>query len=59
MVVENIYSSKSTKVWNQAKIKLMASGSTIKCTTDCPSGHGNTCISCKHKGLRDGLKLLL
>ena len=56
-MVENISSSNSTKVWDQARIKLMASGSTIRLTTDCPSGPGNTCISCKHEGLKDVLKL--
>ena len=58
-MVETISSSNSTKVWDQTTIKLMASGSTIRLTTDCPSGPGNTCsrISCKHEGLRDVLKL--
>ena len=42
-MVENISSSNSTKVWDQARIKLMASGSTIGLTTDC----------CKHDGLKD------
>ena len=37
-MVANISSSISTKVWDQAKNKLMASGSTIRTTTDCPSG---------------------
>ena len=50
-MVENISSSNSTKLWDQARIKLMASGSTIRLTTDCPSGPGNTCICCKHKCL--------
>ena len=45
-MVESILSSDSMKVWGQARIKLMASGSTIILTTDCPSGPGNTCISC-------------
>ena len=40
-----------------ARIKLMASEDTIRPTTDCPLGPGNTCISCKHEGLRDVLKL--
>ena len=57
MIVENISSSNSTKVWDQARIKLMASGSTIRLTTDCLLGPGYTCISCKHEGLRDVLKL--
>ena len=56
-MVENISSSDSMKVWDQARIKLMASGSTIRLTADCLSGPGNTCISCKHEGLRDVLKL--
>ena len=46
-MVENISASNSTKVWDQARIKLMASGSTIELTTDC----------CKHDGLRDVLIL--
>ena len=46
-MVENISSSNSTKVWGQARIKPMASGSTIGLTTDC----------CKHVGLKDVLKL--
>ena len=50
-MVENVSSPNSTKVWDQARIKHMASGSTIRLTTDCPLGHGNTCISCKHEGL--------
>ena len=36
---------------------IMASGSTIRLTTDCPSELGNTCTSCKHEGFRDVLKL--
>ena len=52
-MVENTSSSNSTKVWDQARIKLMASGSTIRLTTDCPSGPGITCTSCKHECLRD------
>ena len=56
-MVENISSSNSTKVWDQARIKLMASGSIIRLTTDCPSGPGNTSISCKQEGLRDVLNL--
>ena len=44
-------------VWDQARIKFMASGSTIGLVTDCPSGHGNACISCKYEGLRDVLKV--
>ena len=56
-MVENIPSSNSTKVWVHSRIKLMAFGSTIRLTANCPSGPGNTCISCKHKGLRDVLKL--
>ena len=55
-MVENISSSNSTKVWDQARIKLMVSESTIRLTTDCLSGPGYTCISCKHEGLRDVLK---
>ena len=55
-MVDNISSSNSTKVWSQARIKLMASVSTIRLTSDCPSGPGNTCIKCKHEGLRDALK---
>ena len=46
-MVENISSSNSTKVWDQARIKLMAYGSTIGLTTDC----------CKHDCLKDALKL--
>ena len=46
-MVENNSPSNSTKLWNQARIKLMASGSTIGLTTNC----------CKHDGLRDVLKL--
>ena len=46
-MVENILSSNSTKVWDQTRIKLMASGSIIGLTTDC----------CKHGGLKDVLKL--
>ena len=46
-MVENIPSSNSTKVWDQARIKLMASGSTIGLATDCY----------KHDGLKDVLKL--
>ena len=57
MIVENISSSNSTEVCDQTRFKLMASGSTIRLTTDCPSGPGNTCVSCKHKGLGDVLKL--
>ena len=56
-MVENISSSNSTKVWDQARIKHMASGSTLRLATDCPSGPGNTCIRCKREGLRDVLKL--
>ena len=56
-MVENISSSNSTKLWVQARIKLMASGSTIRLTTDCPSGPGNTCISCKHKRFERCFKL--
>ena len=48
-MVENISSLISTKVWDQARIKLMASGSTIRLTTDCPSGPGKTCISCTRR----------
>ena len=40
-MLENISSSNSSKVWDQARIKLVVSGS----TTDCPSGPGNACIS--------------
>ena len=47
-MVENISSLNSTKVWDQARINLM-SDSLV--TTDCPSGPGNTCISCKHEVL--------
>ena len=57
MRIENISLSNSTKVWDQARIKLGASGSTIRLTTDYPLGHGNICISCKHQGFRDVLKL--
>ena len=57
MMVENISSSNSMKVWDQARIKFMTSGLTTRLTTDCPSGPGNTCISCKHEVLRDVLKL--
>ena len=46
-MVENMSSSNSTKVWDQARIKLMASGSTIGLTTDC----------CNHDDLRDVLNL--
>ena len=46
-MVENISSSNSTKVWDQARMKLMASGSIIGLTTDC----------CKHDGLKDALNL--
>ena len=46
-MVENISLSISTRVLDQARIKLMASGSTIGLTTDC----------CKHDGLKDVLKL--
>ena len=46
-MVEHISSSNSTKVWNQARIKFMASGSTIGLTTD----------YCKQDGLKDVLKL--
>ena len=56
-MVENISASNSTKVWDQARIKLMATGSTFRLTSDCPSGPGNTSISCKHEGLREVLKL--
>ena len=56
-MVETISSSNSTKVWDQARFKLTASGSTIRLTSDCPMGPGNTCISCKHEGLIDVLKL--
>ena len=37
-MVENSSSSNSTKVLDQARVKIMASGSTIRLTTDCPSG---------------------
>ena len=57
MTVENISWSNSTKVLDQARIKLMASGSTIRLATDCPTGSSNICIRCKHQGLRDVLKL--
>ena len=40
-MVENISPSNSRKVCDQARIKLMASGSTIILTTDCPLGPGN------------------
>ena len=56
-MVENISSSNSTKVWDQARCKLVASGTIIRLTTNYPSGPGNTCISCKHEGLSDVLKL--
>ena len=46
-MVENISLSNSKKVWDQARIKLMASGSIIGLTTDC----------CKHDGLKCVLKL--
>ena len=46
-MVENISPSSSKKVWDQARIKRMASGSTIRLTTE----------SCKHDGLKDVLKL--
>ena len=46
-MVENISSSNSRKVWDQARIKIMATGSTIGPTTNC----------CKHGSLRDVLKL--
>ena len=42
-MVENISSSNSTKVWNQARIKLMAPGSIIGLTAGC----------CKHDGLKE------
>ena len=32
--------------------QTLASRSTIRLSTGCPSGPGNTCISCKHEGLR-------
>ena len=57
MMIENSSSSNSAKEWDQARIKLMASGSTNRLTTEYPLGPGNTCISCKHEGLRDVLKL--
>ena len=47
-MVENVSSSNSTKVWDQPRIKLMNFGSTLRLTTDCPLGPGNTCISCKN-----------
>ena len=56
-MVENISSSNSTKLWDQARIKLMACGSTNTFTTVCPLGLGNTRISCEYEGLRDVLKL--
>ena len=46
-MAENISSSNSTKVWDRARIKPMASGSIIGLTTDC----------CKHDGLKDVLKV--
>ena len=46
-MVEIISSSNSTKVWDQARIKLMAFASTIGLTTDCR----------KHDGLKAFLKL--
>ena len=46
-MVEDISSSSSTKVWDQASIKLMLSRSIIGLTTDC----------CNHDGLKDILKL--
>ena len=46
-MVENVSPSNSKKVWDQARIKLMASGSTIGLTTDCS----------KHDGLKDVLML--
>ena len=46
-MVETISSSNSTKVWDQARMKLMASGSRIGLTTDCS----------KDDGLKDVLKL--
>ena len=52
-MVGSISRLNSTKVWDQARIKLMASGSTNRLTTD----PGNICISCKHHGFRDVLKL--
>ena len=61
MTIENVSLSNSTKVWDQASIKLGASGSTIRLTTDYPLGHGIyvVCISYKHQGFRDVLKLKL
>ena len=38
MTIENISLSISTKVFDQARIKHWASGSTIRLTNDCPSG---------------------
>ena len=57
MTIENITLSNSTKVWDQARIKLEASGSTIRLTSDCPLGPGNICISCKDLTFRGVLKL--
>ena len=57
MTVENISRSNSTKVLDQARIRLGSSGSTIRLTTNCPSGPRNICISCKHQGFRVVVKL--
>ena len=46
-MAENVSSLNSTKVWDQAWIKLMASGSTTRLTTVCS----------KHDSLKDVLKL--
>ena len=57
MTIEDSSLSNSTKVWDQVTIKLGASGSTIRLTTDCPLRPGHICISCKHQGFRDVLNL--
>ena len=57
-MVEIILSSNSTKIWDQARIKLVASGSTIRFTTDCPSGPCNTCTVCTKRNANYAYSLI-
>ena len=42
MDIEIISQSISTKVWDQARIELVTSGSAVALTTDCTTGPGHS-----------------